>query len=99
MAPLYGEGLPICCLDTPEHVSSDLSVGDNCLVPCPGLVHEAMRLNVVGEGETDSENSEVSMTQHVWINAHSFADKKGVFIAAFLRPPLLDWDSCHQVLI
>ena len=100
MAPLYGEGLPICCLDTPEHVPAGLSVGDHGLVPSLSLVHEAMWLNAVGESEADPENGEVILTQHFRINIHTFAGEKVVFIAALLRLAiLLDWDPRYKVLV
>ena len=100
MAPLYCEGLPICCLDTPKHVPAGLAVGDHSLVPSRGLVHEAMRLNEVGESEADPENGEVILTQHFRINSHTFAGEKVVFIAAFHRLDiLLDWDPRYKVLV
>jgi len=92
-ALLDREGLPLRGLETPEHVPGVLIVGDHGLVPGLGLVHQAMRLDVIGERKTDPINGDViqALQQHVRVDFDPLASEEVVFIAASLRLKVL-WD-------
>ena len=90
-ALLYREGPPIRGLDTPEHVPGVLIEGDHGLVPGLVLVHKAVRLDVIGEGEANPVNGDViqALHQHGGVDIDPLACEKVVFIAASLRLKVL----------